>query len=76
VKCLIKIQCTFMVVPTSEKYDNFLQNSVIQVEIFTLYVGTSKNDSYIFQHTKEYFNISPSWEKKRQAHRTMSIAHC
>ena len=46
-----------MVLPTLEICDNFLQNSVIQLPIFTFYVDTSKNESDIFQHTKEYINV-------------------
>jgi len=64
-----------MVLPTSEEYDNFLHNSVIQVAIFTFYVDTSKNDSCIFQLTKEYIKFFLTWENKCQTHRTMSISH-
>jgi hypothetical protein len=49
-----------MVIPASEEYDTLLQNSVSQAAMFTIYVDTSKNDSYVFQHTKEYIKISPS----------------
>ena len=38
ITCHITVHCIFMVLPTSEEYANFLQNSVIQLPIFTFYI--------------------------------------